>query len=356
MNKRWHDINPVLVVYMDLIVTKYLVFSLFARDCPFTDMSLSSFELKDQLVAPRSAPESVTLLEHIVAIVESIIAPMKRRILRKRKKPSNPKMNKPGIPNDDTTMVDVSSSDIKLDTDEAFLSSLKDVGAAAQKYDTQRQELKRRELETSWDYPARLSASEDEQRAATIIWKIREDERDNLFGNKASEAIPGPETLDMGGQFLTNKKRIEKSSRLFQIAKQQPKGCHLHLHFNAELTPNELMARASQAPNMFIRSTEPLVDGEPGTGKSSSYSTTELVFNIMAEDTPEVNIFSPDYNGAFRPPGSRPWMRYRNFITEYEARHNRDGNDTAENFILSKMVLVEEEVYGNSQTTNGLVH
>lgn len=265
-------------------------------------------------------------------------------------------MDKLGIPNGDTTMVDVSSNDVKLDSDETFLSSLKDVGDAAQKYDIQRQELNQRELETSWDYPARLSASEDEKKAATIIWKIREDERDNLFGNKASEAIPGPETLDMGGQFLTNKTRIEESSRLFQIAKRQPKGCHLHLHFNAELTPNALMEKARQAPNMFIRSTEPLVDGEPGTGKSPSYSTTELVFNVMADDTPAVNIFSPDYNGAFRPPGSRPWMRYRDFITEYEARHNKDGNDTAEKFILSKMVLVEEEVYGNSQTTNGLVH
>ncbi|TID18748.1 Septum-promoting GTP-binding protein 1 [Venturia nashicola] len=279
---------------------------------------------------------------------------MKRRFLRKRKKPSNPKMDKLGIPNGDTTMMDVGPNDVKLDSDETFLLSLKDVGAAAQKYDTKRQKLQQRELETSWDFPARLSASEDEKKAATIVWKIREDERDNLFGNKASEAIPGPETLDMGGQFLTNKTRIEASSRLFQIAKQQPKGCHLHLHFNAELTPNELMARARQAPNMFIRSTEPLVDGEPGTGKSPSYSTTELVFNVMADDTPAVNIFSPNYNSAFRPPGSKPWMRYRDFILEYEARHNKDGNDTAENFILSKMVLVEEEVYGNSQTTNGI--
>lgn len=265
-------------------------------------------------------------------------------------------MDKLGIPNGDATMVDVSSNDVKLDSDETFLSSLKDVGNAAQKYDIQKQELRQRELETSWDYPARLSASEDEKKAATIIWKIREDERDNLFGNRASEAIPGPETLDMGGQFLTNKTRIEECSRLFQIAKRQPKGCHLHLHFNAELTPNALMEKARQAPNMFIRSTEPLVDGEPGTGKSPSYSTTELVFNVMAEDTTAVNIFSPEYNGAFRPRGSTPWMRYRDFITEYEARHNKDGNDTAEKFILSKMVLVEEEVYGNSQTTNGLVH
>lgn len=264
-------------------------------------------------------------------------------------------MDKLGIPNGDATMVDVSSNDVKLDSDETFLSSLKEVGNAAKTYDIRKQELKQKELESSWDYPARLSASEDEKRAGTIIWKVREDERDNLFGNKASEAIPGPETLDMGGQFLTNKTRIEDHSRLFKIAKRQPKGCHLHLHFNAELSPIDLMERAREAPNMFIRSTEPLVDGEPGT-KSPSYSTTELVFNVMADDTPAVNIFSPDYNGAFRPPGSRPWMRYKDFIAEYEKRHNRDGNDTAKDFILSKMVLVEEEVYGNSQTTNGLVH
>lgn len=259
-------------------------------------------------------------------------------------------MDKLDAVNGDATMVDVTAHDVKLDPEETFTQSLKDIGIEVQAYEISKQELRQREIEISWDYAARSSASEAEKKVERIIWKIREDERDNLFGNKASEAIPGPETLDMGGQFLTNRGRIDKS-KLFKIARRLPKGCHLHLHFNAELSPTILVEEARKIPNMFIRSTEPLLDKEPGSDKDS-YATCELVFNVMAENTPAVNIFSPEYKGEFRAPGARPWMRWRDFINEYEGRH---GKDTAEGFILSKMVLTEEEVYGNSQTTNGSV-
>lgn len=264
-------------------------------------------------------------------------------------------MNKLGTANGDAAMVDVDAHDVELDPEEAFNQSLRDVGNAAQEYEISKQELQQRELKISWDYPARLSATEKETRAGKIIWRIREHERDNLFGNKASELIPGPETLDMGGQFLTNKSRVEESSIIYKIAQRQPKGCHLHLHFNAELSPKKLIAKAESVSNMFIRSTEPLLYGESGSGKSPSYATTELVFNVMDEETPQADIFSPDYNGAFRPPGSRPWMLWRKFFKEYERRHTKDGKDTAQEFVLSKMVLEEEDVYGNSQTTNGSV-
>jgi adenosine deaminase CECR1 len=258
-------------------------------------------------------------------------------------------MDKLGTVNSDTTMVDIDGPVVKLDPEDAFIQCLQNVGNAALAFEISKQDLRRREIETNWDYPARLSASQAEIKAERIIWKIREDERDKLFGNKASEAIPGPETLDMGGQFLTNKERI-KLSRVFHIAQRMPKGCHLHLHFNAELSPPILVEKARKIPNMFIRSTEPLIANGANSSGPDSFTTSELVFNVMSEDTPSVNIFSPDYKGEFRAPGATPWMRLRDFITEYELLH---GDDTAEVFILSKMVLKEEEVYGNSQTTNG---
>jgi adenosine deaminase CECR1 len=283
----------------------------------------------------------VTLLDHIIAIVESIIAPMKRHLLRKRKKSSIKKMAKAGAVNGDTL-------NYKPTSDEIFIQCLETVNTQA--YKDEKQALIKREMKTSWDHSARESASEAEKEAERIIWKIREHDRDNLFGNIASEAIPGPDTLDMGGQFLTNKDRIQQSE-LFKIARGAPKGCHLHLHFNAELSPKILMKEAEKMPNMFIRSTEPLLDGELESNKSPAYATCELVFNVMDEKTSAVDIFEPGYNGAFRPPEStRPWMKWQDFVKKFEGKH---GEGTAEAFVLSKMILTEDEVYGNSQTTNG---
>jgi len=259
-------------------------------------------------------------------------------------------MARTGAVNGDTDMVDVPTLDPDLTPDEIFIQCLDKVNTKA--YEDEKQDLIKKEKETSWDHSARESASEAEKKAERIIWKIREHDRDNLFGNIASEAIPGPKTRDMGGQFLTNKDRIEESE-LFKIARGAPKGCHLHLHFNAELSPKILMKKARDMTNMFIRSTEPLLDGELESKKSPAYATCELVFNVMDEKTPVVDIFEPGYNGAFRPPEStRPWMKWREFVKKFEEKH---GEDTAEAFVLSKMILTEDEVYGNSQTTNGWV-
>jgi adenosine deaminase CECR1 len=303
-----------------------------------TDYPQRTLETQLQVVALRGAPDSVTLLDHILAVVAAIIAPMKKRLLRKRKKISSPRMDDL---NGDTKMVDVENHVI-LDPAQTFTQSLANVGVAETGYEKNKKELIKKEDNTAWDHAAQQSATEAEKKAGEIIWKIREDERDNLFGNKASEAIPGPETLDMGGQFLTNKERIEKGSVLYKIAKKLPKGCHLHLHFNAELSPYDLITKSKKIPNMFIRSTEPLL-------KDQSYATCELVFNVMPEDTPEADIWSPDYKPDFRSPEARPWMKWSKFIKEFKIRRGED----AQEFIMSKMILSEEEVYGNSQTTNG---
>ncbi|KAJ9658546.1 hypothetical protein H2201_007753 [Coniosporium apollinis] len=228
--------------------------------------------------------------------------------------------------------------------DEVFTQHTQDT-AQQQIYAKRKEFLLREEEGSAWDRPARESASEAENRAAQLVWEIREDERDNLFGNKASEAIPGPETLDMGGQFLTNKKRIETKSRLFRIAQQMPKGCHLHLHFNAELQPAGLIEWARYLPDtMFIRSTQPLLDPKDD-------DVTEIVFNVMPADTPTSDIFSSDYNPEFKAPGSRPWMNWKTFREEFPRRRN--GLD-AETWVRKKMVLQEDEVYGMKQTVNGI--
>lgn len=229
--------------------------------------------------------------------------------------------------------------------DEAFTQHLQ--GTAQQQIYAERKEfLLQEEKASAWDRFARESASEAENIADQLVWEVREDERDNLFGNKASEAIPGPETLDMGGQFLTNKERIETKSQLFRIAQRMPKGCHLHLHFNAELQPEGLIEWARYLPDtMFIRSTQALLDPR-------DYDVTEIVFNVMPADTPTSDIFSSDYNPEFKAPGSRPWMNWKTFCEEFPRRRSELD---AEAWVKDKMVLQEEEVYGMKQTVNGCV-
>lgn len=273
----------------------------------------------------------------------AILVPMQRLLRPRKKKGGPPKTDV--IVNDDVKMVDAPdiSNHIAPDLAETFARHLQNVGESQKVYERSKAELLGTESINAWDRFTVANASDAERMANTIIWKIREDERDNLFGNKASESIPGLETRDMGGQFLTNRTRIEEKSKIYGIAQEMPKGCHLHLHFNAEIPPPRLIEKARDMPNMFVRSTQPLLEDE-------DYAKTEIVFNVMAESTPTVDIFSADYKPEFRAPGATPWMRWSDFRRKFSAK--RGGGD-AEDWVQRKMVLSEEEVYGITQTTNG---
>jgi len=237
-------------------------------------------------------------------------------------------------------------------------------------YQRERDELLEQVENHAWDFKAKESISDNEKKAAEIIFKIREYERDVLFGNIASEDLPGEDTLDMGGQFLTNKKRIELDSMIFRIARRVPKGAIQHLHFNAELPPERLLQEAREMTNMFIRSKRALLE-------KKDLDLAELIFEVAPEDvTPRGDIFSETY----KPEGNKvgPYMLWSEFRekfvknfpgvgeqpAEYRSRYPNRGLDDssaqgfvalkpAEEWIRSKMVLSEEEAYGRSQTVNG---
>lgn len=210
-------------------------------------------------------------------------------------------------------------------------------------YEQQKQRLVANDPYRSWDYKAVKTATEQEKKAAHIIWKLREHERDNIFGNTATEAIPGPHTKDMGGQFLTNRDLITTKSDVYKIAVQMPKGAHLHLHFNAELAPDELIEKAKERPeHMFVRSTQPILT-------EKDFQETEIVFSVLPANTTKVNLFSKDYKPDFRTPGSTPWMLWKDFREVYQRMRGHDADDWAK----KKMILDEQEVYGMEQTTNG---
>ncbi|KAJ4362467.1 hypothetical protein N0V83_010560 [Neocucurbitaria cava] len=250
-------------------------------------------------------------------------------------------------------------------------------------YDLAHAELLRVEEQDAWDRKAKpkpASESQDgatETRAAIIIKAIREYERKVVFGNLASEAIPGPDTRDMGGQFLTNKDRIDGESKLYEIAKMVPKGALLHLHFNAELHPELLLVQARDMKTMYIRAISPITS-------QKDLDETEIGFSVLDPDLvePHVNIFSKDYPGDalnWKTPEWKwkvwmPWKLFRDEFNkqEYTKRYITQEDPTpkkepthcgaepghvrllpAENWLKSKMVLSQEEAYGFTQTVNG---
>lgn len=248
-------------------------------------------------------------------------------------------------------------------------------------YEKTRATLIDKEATGAWDYHASTNQlAQDERKAASILRRLREYERVAVFGNLASEALPGPDTLDMGGQFLTNKNRIEKQSVLFEIAKQVPKGALLHLHFNAELNPERLLLEAKSVPNMFVWSLTKITTKE-------DLESTEIMFKVLPDNTKPANFFTEEYSGkALNDDGKLVeshklknadyrWMKWsdfkkafvENFPEMYEQPTNDrydDGNRTssgpevvtlepAEYWIKLKMVLSNNEAYDPAQTVNG---
>lgn len=248
-------------------------------------------------------------------------------------------------------------------------------------YDDAREELVRNETDDAWDCDAKLPAASPfaatESRAKTIVHAMREYEREVTFGNLPSETAPGPATLDMGGQFLTNKDRIETKSKLFEISRLVPKGALLHLHFNSQLDPGELLEQARDMDNMYIRSIMAL-------DRDEALAETEMVLSVLDPDTidRDVDIFSGDYPGTaanWKEAGMQPkiWMKWSEFQERFNARfpeapvqhkarvsaeeplHGCCADprppdlNAAEFWLRSKMILGPNEAYGDTQTVNG---
>lgn len=276
-----------------------------------------------------------------------------------------------------------------------FLNAVNSEAAqnAHRQYAKDLDELVSNEANQRWDYAASTSSSSVERRAAMIIHALREYERKVIFGNNASEALPQRDALDMGGQFLTNKSRIESRSKVFQIAKEVPKGALLHLHFNAELNPERLLQRANEKDNMYVWSKLALTSEE-------SLNETEMVFDVLPKFVKSANIFSETYQGTdangnerwkaekkhaqenncresdceICKNGYKAYMKWSAFREQFQAKFprfeqgdtepNAAGNrldsepqivelEPAENWIKQKMVLSEFEAYSPDQTVNG---
>ncbi|WPH02421.1 Hypothetical protein R9X50_00528500 [Acrodontium crateriforme] len=235
-----------------------------------------------------------------------------------------------------------------------LLKSQFDLMEADDTYHQKRAALLLDEKTHRWDEPARHRASQAEQKAQNIITKIREHERidPTIYGNLPGEAVPDAQTRDMGGRFLVNKPSIERS-KVFEIAKMMPKGSHLHLHFNSELPPEVLFPHArsaEMAKTMFIRSTRPLC-------AKSDFANSEIVFNVLPDDTQTSDIFDPNYNSDLQSQTSSPWMLWADFRQKFptDLAHEVvvEDMDEAESWAREKMTLTVHGTYDKHQTHNG---
>ncbi|KAF2158475.1 hypothetical protein M409DRAFT_71635 [Zasmidium cellare ATCC 36951] len=212
---------------------------------------------------------------------------------------------------------------------------------------TRKRELLADERESAWDEPARQRASSLEVQVGEVITKLREHERFELFGNVGREELPRPDQLDMGGKFLVNKQRIERSI-IFEIACLMPKGAHLHLYFNAELPAEKLFPYAQQLKNtMFIRSKRALL-------KPQDLAETEIQFNVLPKDTKTGNIFTENYDINWKSPENASWMKWTDFREQFPADMTFGELDSAECWAPEKMIITPNKAYAEHQTTNGV--
>ena len=170
----------------------------------------------------------------------------------------------------------------------------------------------------------------------------------------------------MGGRFLRNRDRIQRS-KVFEIAQTVPKGGHLHLHFNSEIPPEELLQFARDhvelKDTLVIRSTRPL-------HSESDLQQTEIVFSILPRNKPCGDLFADDYDADFKKPDSRAWMRWSDFRQKLPAvvdqlhatictekpepglEPESIQLDLAERWVREKMIITQQLKYERATTHN----
>ena len=243
-------------------------------------------------------------------------------------------------------------------------------------YFRRRDELLARERTLGFDYRCRSTATELQIHADKVLQAVKAED-DELIYRRA------PPRKGFGGQdhprfygdhFLSNVDLINET-KLFAITRAMPKGAHLHIHFNANLTPDVLINIAKEMPCMYISSDLPLaLVGEPNGSSPDLYVNLQkcrLQFHILSGRKVRAgrrpppggalktdrnkqtlwlgNIFSPGYP-AEPVVSYRPKMQFVDFRTRFSKEY---PNIDVDQWLQRKLVFEEEEAHNCLQTAQG---
>lgn len=213
------------------------------------------------------------------------------------------------------------------------------------------------ERRTAFDAEAEDLASEVEKRAAKIVHRIRNYDWDKTYGKLVDAKGHATGKRTQGEHFLGNVEFINRT-KLMEIAKQMPKGAHLHIHFNSCLPARFLIQQARNIDAMYIRSTLPLTSLE-------SYASSQISFMVMTPHEAthvkgeEKEIYVPLGNIRDEDYVSNRWTSYKKFQREFnfvdENGQHLTGTPGAELWLERKMQISENEAHGCSQTGRGYV-
>jgi adenosine deaminase CECR1 len=207
-------------------------------------------------------------------------------------------------------------------------------------YEEERSSLLTQEKSESFDGQAMLTASAQERRANDIVMEVRQRDAELFYnsGRDIAGQVMIPEI-----HFVGNASNIE-STELFKIARRMPKGAHLHCHFNSCLPPRFLLQQAKCNAHMYIKSNLALTSAD-----NRERAEIQFQMHVLEEERHLEQSVSPlhdSYEATFdEKDKTRGWYSYDRFLQEYPG-----GTQAAENWLNSKLLFTEEEVYGVSQT------
>jgi adenosine deaminase CECR1 len=223
-------------------------------------------------------------------------------------------------------------------------------------YDKARQMLEAAEKSRAFDAEAIAASSDVEKQASDLIQKIKIYDQNNTYGLHPDNKGDSTRNRRPGQHFLGNINLINESW-LMKVARQMPKGAHLHIHFNSCLPATFLIQQARNVEAMYIRSTLPLTSrANMALSRISFMVLTPYEATHPKDDDgierhmPLGNIFHEDYI-------SSAWMPYKQFQEEFEFvdDHGRVLSKTAgaEVWLEGKLLISEEEAHSIRQTHKG---
>lgn len=223
-------------------------------------------------------------------------------------------------------------------------------------YDKAREVLEAAEKSRAFDAEAISASSDVEKQANDLVQKIKIYDQNNTYGLHTDDKGNTTRNRGPGHHFLGNIDLINESW-LMKVARQMPKGAHLHIHFNSCLPASFLIQQARDIEAMYIRSSVPLTT-------QANMALSRISFMVLTpydathpkdddgieKHVPLGNVFHKNYV-------SSAWMPYKQFQEEFDLvdEHGRVLSKTAgaEVWLEGKLLISEEEAHNIRQTTKG---